>query len=389
MYNLLSNAFKFTPDGSRIELHARNHEHALEFEIVDTGYGIKKENLPYIFDRFYQVDDSYTKENTGTGIGLALTKGLVGLMKGTLTVESEFGKGTIFKVGLPMEELLSGRIDDFDYPKPAEFDELFETAELGDVVNQKKLAKILVIEDHHDMRYYIKEQLSQDYEVVEASNGKEGLLKASKLMPDLIITDLMMPQMDGFTLCKKLKTDISTSHIPIIMLTAKAGIENKLEGLETGADEYLTKPFNAMELQLRAKNLIHQRQELRKLFSKNSSLEPKEVTVTSLDDKFLTKVLQLLETKHSDPDFGVPQMQRELGMGKTQLHMKIKALTNEPPGELLRNFRLKRATQLLSKKSDTVSQVAYTVGFNSLSYFTKCFKEFYGTSPSAYFNKKE
>lgn len=389
MYNLLSNAFKFTPDGSRIELHARHHEHALEFEIADTGQGIKKENLPHIFDRFYQVDDSYTKENSGTGIGLALTKELVLLMKGTLSVESELGKGTIFMVGLPMEEIRCGQIDDIDYPRPTEYDQLFETAELVGKLNRIKLSKVLVIEDNNDMRYYIKEQLSQDYEIMEASNGKEGFLKASKLMPDLIITDLMMPQMDGFTLCKKLKTDISTSHIPIIMLTAKAGIENKLEGLENGADEYLTKPFNAKELQLRVKNLIRQRQELRKLFSKNSSLEPKDMTVTSLDEKFLTKVLFLLETKHSDPDFGVPQMQRELGMGKTQLHMKIKALTNEPPGEFLRNFRLKRATQLLSKKSDTFSQVAYSVGFNSLSYFTKCFKEFYGTSPSAYFNKKK
>ena len=193
--------------------------------------------------------------------------------------------------------------------------------------------------------------------------------------------------MDGITLCKMLKTNIGTSHIPIIMLTAKAGIENKIEGLETGADEYLTKPFNAKELQVRAKNLIEQRQRLRELFSKNVSLDPKEITVTSLDEKFLMEVLALLEERYSDSEFGVPQMQKELVMSKTQLHLKIKALTNSPPGELLRNFRLKRATQLLSQKGDNISQVAYSVGFNSLSYFTKCFKEFYGSSPSEYIQK--
>ena len=172
------------------------------------------------------------------------------------------------------------------------------------------------------------------------------------------------------------------------MLTAKAGIENKLVGLETGVDEYLTKPFNAQELLVRVKNLIRQRQNLRELFSKNISLDPKEVTISSLDDKFLTKILTLLETKYTEPEFDVPQMQKELGMSKTQLHMKTKALTNHPPGVLLRNFRLKRATQLLMQKSDTISQVAYAVGFNSLSYFTKCFKGLYGSSPSEYTYKK-
>ncbi len=389
MYNLLSNAFKFTPNGSKVTIHVWHEEHSLHLEIGDKGYGIDKKNLPHIFDRFYQVDDSYTKENTGTGIGLALTKELVDLMGGTILVESEVATGTIFMVNLPMEEILTGQLDNIDYPKHTDYDELFETLEAENKITYTKLGTVLVIEDNNDMRYYIKELLAQDYEVLEAVNGKEGLLKATKRMPDLIITDLMMPQMDGTTLCKKLKTDISTSHIPIIMLTAKAGIENKLEGLETGADEYLIKPFNVKELQMRVKNLIRQRQELRKLFSNNGSLDPKDVTVTSLDDKFLTKVLHLLETKHSDPDFGVPQMQSELAMGKTQLHMKIKALTNQPPGELLRNFRLKRATQLLSKKSDSISQVAYSVGFNSLSYFTKCFKDYYGSSPTEYFNRKE
>lgn len=195
----------------------------------------------------------------------------------------------------------------------------------------------------------------------------------------------MMPKMDGMELCKKLKNDVHTSHIPVIMLTAKAGIDNKLVGLETGADDYLTKPFDGKELLVRTKNLIEQRQRLRDLFgTKELTVDPKKITVTSIDQNFLEQMLALLEDNFSDPDFGVSQMQEALAMSKTQLHRKLKALTNEAPGELLRNFRLKRAAQLLSQKADSVTQIAYKVGFNNLSYFAKCFKELYGVAPSSY-----
>jgi YesN/AraC family two-component response regulator len=191
--------------------------------------------------------------------------------------------------------------------------------------------------------------------------------------------------MDGIELCRRLKTNLQTSHIPLIMLTAKAGRENKIEGLETGADDYLTKPFDGKELQVRIKNLIDQRRRLRELFSgKEQSVDPREVTVTSVGQRFLEKLLEVLEKDHGNPDFGVPQMQRALAMSKTQLHRKLKALTKEAPGELLRNFRLKRAAQLLRQKEDSVTQIAYKVGFNNLSYFAKCFKELFGHSPSSY-----
>jgi DNA-binding response OmpR family regulator len=249
----------------------------------------------------------------------------------------------------------------------------------------RNLSTILLVEDNEDMRYFIKEQLIKFYKVKEAVNGEAGLKKAIANPPELIITDLMMPSMDGMELCKKLKTEVHTSHIPVIMLTAKAGMENKIEGLETGADDYLTKPFNGKELLARVMNLIEQRQKLRSLFSnKEVQIDPKKVTVTSVDQKFLEQVLALLEVHYSESDFGVPQMQKALAMSKTQLHRKLKALTNEAPGELLRNFRLKRAAHFLSQKADSVTQIAYKVGFNNLSYFAKCFKELYGTAPSAY-----
>ena len=243
----------------------------------------------------------------------------------------------------------------------------------------------MLVEDNSDMRHFIREQLEKDYVVHEAVDGKTGLRMAISEAPDLIITDLMMPKMDGTTLCKRIKTDVSTSHIPVIMLTAKAGMDNKIQGLGTGADEYLTKPFDANELLVRVKNLIDQRRKLRELFSSQElKINPKKVTATSIDQKFLEQLLQILEERHSDPYFGVPQMQEALALSKSQLHRKLKALTNEAPGELLRNFRLKRAAQLLSQKSDTVTQIAYQVGFNDLSYFTKCFKELYGVVPSGY-----
>lgn len=387
VYNLLSNAFKFTEDEGRVTIETEYRSGRLRLKVSDTGVGIAPEKLPHIFDRFFQVDDSYTKEKAGSGIGLALTKELTELMGGTLFVESELGTGTLFRLVIPLEEIRSDQIQEGEEHEVTFMEEPEPT--LSSFSAADKENTVLIIEDNNDMRHFIREQLEQQYAILEARNGKEGLKMAQKEMPQLIITDLMMPQMDGITLCKKVKTNIATSHIPVIMLTAKAGLENKLEGLETGADEYLTKPFNARELQIRTKNLIEQRQRLRQLFSKNISLDPKEITVTSIDEKFLNQLLQLFEKNYADSGFGLPQMQKELGMSKTQLHSKIKALTNHPPGELLRNFRLKRAAQLLLQQADNVSQIAYDAGFNSLSYFTRCFKQLYGMSPSAYIQKNK
>ena len=327
---------------------------------------------------------SNTRDKGGSGIGLSLSKDLVELMDGTITVSSEVGTGTFFTVQLPIQEIKTHQKQKIESIAPLEKSVGKKSFALSKA-DKRNLPTILLVEDNSDMRHFITEQLIQFYKVKEAINGEVGLQKALADAPDLIITDLMMPKMDGIELCKKLKTDVHTSHIPVIMLTAKAGQENKIEGLQTGADDYLTKPFDGNELLVRTKNLIEQRQRLRALFSnKEVNVEPKKITVTSIDQKFLEDVLSLLEERYSSSEFGVPQMQKALAMSKTQLHRKLKALTNEAPGELLRNFRLKRAAQLLTQNADSVTQIAYKVGFNNLSYFAKCFKELYGVSPSSY-----
>ena len=384
VYNLLGNAFKFSEDGATIVFEVNFGQRGLFIQVSDSGKGIPQESLSFIFDRFYQVDGSNIREKEGTGIGLSLSKDLVELMDGTITVASEVGKGTFFTVLLQLQEIKTGADEALQTVK-IEKATVLKTPYLLSKADIREVPRVLLVEDNSDMRHFIHELLIKSYKVEEAIHGVAGLKMAIDNPPDLIITDLMMPKMDGITLCKKLKEDVQTSHVPIIMLTAKAGMENKLEGLETGADDYLTKPFDGEELLVRAKNLIVQRQRLRDLFTnKEVQVDPKKVTVNSVDQIFLEKVLELLEANFSESDFGVPQMQKSLAMSKTQLHRKLKALTSEAPGELLRNFRLKRAAQLLSQKADSVTQIAYKVGFNNLSYFAKCFKELYGVAPSSY-----
>ncbi|MEM8927918.1 MAG: tetratricopeptide repeat protein [Bacteroidota bacterium] len=385
VYNLLSNAFKFTENGEKVAFEANYGDGKLEIKVSDSGKGISEEKLPFIFDRFYQVDGASTKEREGSGIGLSLSKDLVELMDGTITVSSEEGKGTFFTVQVPMDMIKTRQKsvpeEEWENKKQRTKAPTFDLQK-SDV---RKIPQILLVEDNEDMRHFIKSQLVKDYRILEAKNGKEGLKRALVDAPDLILSDLMMPKMDGIELCKNLKTNLETSHIPVIMLTARAGTENKIEGLETGADDYLTKPFDAKELSFKVKNLIQRQQKLRGYITKNQfAFDASKIKTTSLDKRFLEQLLELLEREHPESSFGVSQMQSAMALSKTQLHRKVKALTNESPGELLRNFRLKRAAHLLSKKTDTVTQIAYQVGFNNLSYFAKCFKELYGVSPSSY-----
>ncbi len=385
VYNVLSNAFKFSEDGESVAFKASYNGEELLIHISDSGRGISEEKLPFIFDRFFQVDSSSTKDREGSGIGLSLSKDLIELMDGTITVSSEEGKGTFFTIQVPIEKIRMPEIKTDLVPSaPADKNIGIKAYEFPKA-EVSGAPKILVIEDNEDMRQHIRKQLLQNYSVIEAKHGEQGLKLAASNTPELVITDLMMPKMDGMEVCRRLKSDIHTSHIPIIMLTARAGEANKIEGLETGADDYLTKPFSAKELMARVKNLIAQRKRLLEYYQQNErTLVPEKITTTSLDKKFLEQVLTLLEKNHTDSNFGVTQMQRELAMSKTQLNRKLKALTRESPRDLLRNFRLKRAAQLLAQKSDTVTQIAYQVGFTNLSYFAKCFKELYGVSPSSY-----
>ena len=252
------------------------------------------------------------------------------------------------------------------------------------IEEQNGKPKILVVEDSEDVRAHLLDNLEDQFTMLEAVDGEEGLSLATDNMPDIIITDLMMPRMDGVELCKKLKTDERTSHIPVIMLTAKATVESRIEGLETGADAYMTKPFNMQELQTRLKSLIEQRKILRERFGKETELGPSDIAVTSVDEKFLTKAIQIIEDNLGDCDFDVTAMTGEIGMSRMQLFRKLKALTNQTPSEFIRTIRLKRAAQLLKKNFGNVAEVTYEVGFNNLSYFAKCFRELYGVSPSEY-----
>ena len=386
IYNLLSNAFKYTADNGLVTISATWQNNQLEVVVADNGTGIAEEDLPRIFDRFYQSDNSATREQEGTGIGLSLTRELVTLMEGSIQIKSKTGKGSSFKVILPATRA------------EGEYEET-TTSHLVKVPRHKNHGKnvstpgpsptaespiVLIIEDNEDMRSFLKAQLETDHVILESVNGEEGLVTAVKNIPDLIITDLMMPRMNGLELCRRLKTDERTSHIPVIMLTAKAGLEQKIEGLETGADDYLTKPFNRDELLIRVKNLIVQRETLRRKFGQQLFLQPRNISISSADEKFISKVNAVLEEKFSDERFGVPEFQHELAMSKTQLHRKIKAVTDHAPGEFIRQYRLQQAAKLLTHKSGNVTEIAFAVGFSSLSYFTRSFRALYQKSPSEY-----
>jgi signal transduction histidine kinase/DNA-binding response OmpR family regulator len=388
IYNLLSNAFKFTSDTGTIKLSASHRQDVLYLSVIDTGRGISSADLPKIFDRFYQVDHSDAKDQEGSGVGLSLVRELVELMKGTIYVDSVLGQGSSFFVELPMELLNLSAIEKeagASLSPDTWTDKLIPQFE-KEVRMPASSPTVLLVEDNADMRTYIREHLDGAYLVLEAKNGPEGLKIALTKMPDLVITDLMMPKMDGLELCEIIKSDLRTSHMPVIILTAKAGLENRLEGLETGADVYLTKPFYAEELLVQINRLIEDRARLRSLFSQSQHLEPKDLQLPKLDQQFIEQVLNVLEEKFDSADFDVPQLHQIMAMSRTQLHRKMKALTGLAPGEFIRHFRLRRAAQILLT-GENVAQTAYAVGFNNLSYFARSFRALHGVSPKEYANQ--
>jgi len=260
------------------------------------------------------------------------------------------------------------------------------TPEIQESINPtiQALETILLVEDNPDMRAYLRDILSGNYHMLEARDGEEGLQQATEAVPDLIVSDVMMPKMDGFAFCDKIKTDERTSHIPVILLTARASGESKIEGLETGADDYLTKPFNARELQVRVQNLIEQRRNLRERFSREVTLQPRDIAITTMDELFLKRVMAIVDSHLSDADFSVEAFAEKVKMSRVQLHRKLKALTNQSASEFIRTLRLRAAAKLLEQHKYTVSEVAYEVGFNNLSYFAKCFRDEFGRLPSEY-----
>jgi len=398
--NLLSNAFKFTSEGGEVKCEVilpEQENEMMEVIVSDTGIGIPSNEIENVFDRFHQVESANFNGSGGTGIGLALTKELVELLHGEIDVRSKLGKGTTFTVRVPVgkdhlseEKFLLKKpdeIDTIDYS--IDHDDIKDSGESTEDIFQSTGSEdesplVLIVEDHTDIRTHLREKLEDSFRIMEANDGIVGLDKAIENIPDLILTDLMMPRMNGVEMCNKLKTDERTSHIPVIMLTAKAEEEDKLAGLETGADAYIIKPFSMKEVRLRVRKLIEQRNMLRDRFSREITLELKDITITSVEDKFLQNTMIIIEEHMDDDEFEVRKLQDEVGMSRMQLFRKLKAVTGQTPSEFIRTVRLKRAAKLFEQNFGNVAQVAFKVGFNNLSYFAKCFKELYKVAPSDY-----
>jgi DNA-binding response OmpR family regulator len=389
--NLITNALKFTKHGGKVEVVVRLSESNEWIEILvrDTGIGINQELLQHIFDPFYQIHFLAHQPFGGSGIGLALVKELLQLHKGKIEVNSIPGKGSEFIASIPINEKVYAEedfliaIDDFVLFDIKADVEIKEVA-IPITGAKKEKGLLLLVDDNMDMRHYIRTHMEQDYRVVEASDGSEGLMKAMEMVPDIVIADVMMPHMNGLEMTSFLKNNELTSHIPILLLTAKASTTSVMEGLETNADDYVTKPFKMNELRIRVHNLVINRQTLRERYSKNSWLNPGKVESLSIDEQFLKKALLVVEHNMDEPDFDMLQFSQALGMSRTQIHRKLTALTGVSATGFIRTIRLKRAAQLLKQRSGSVSEIAYQTGFINLSYFTKSFKELFGQMPSEY-----
>jgi signal transduction histidine kinase/CheY-like chemotaxis protein/AraC-like DNA-binding protein/ligand-binding sensor domain-containing protein len=396
LINLINNAIKFTPNNGTITITAQVYFYDLVLVIKDTGIGIPKDHQGKIFERFHQVSEAHNE--VGTGIGLSLVKELVCLMEGRITVTSEEGTGSEFMVTLPIglvAEVASnesvdhsdaaGRLDR-SLTTDHSLADYAEIASLSKPITQEDTGKphVLVVEDNADLRAFIIDSLGTEFYFLEASDGKQGLESATASVPDLIISDVMMPEMDGVEMTQKIKADIRSSHIPVVLLTAKSGEDSKLSGLQSGAEDYLTKPFNKQELLLKVRNRISLQLKLREKLRLELMKEAPIVNVQSADEKFLLRIKELIHERMSDEQLSVESMADEIGISRSQLYRKVTALTGLSMNELIRNFRLKRAAQLLQQNWGPVSQVAYEVGFSNLSYFSKVFKEEYGVLPSEY-----
>lgn len=385
--NLLSNAFKFTPHGGRINvmIDRIDNENILEIKVSDTGIGISDSDKEHIFDRFYQSDNKNIEqqESTGSGIGLSLVRDFVQLHEGTVDVFDNIGKGSVFVVHIPIKHVTN--------TIPEETEERKVVPDMESIENSDEngnLPLLLIVDDNEDFRTYLKYILELQYRVKLAENGQKAwdILNSSHELPDLIISDIMMPVMDGNTLCKKIKEDKRTSHIPVILLSAKHATESKLQGLELGADDYVTKPFNITILVLRIRKLI----ELSRYNKSKGTIDPSpsEIVITSLDEKLIEKAIKYVEDNISRSELSVEELSSELGMSRVHLYKKLLQITGKTPIEFIRVIRLKRAAQLLRESQLHVSEVAFEVGFNNPKYFSRYFKEEFGVLPSVYQEKK-
>lgn len=390
-FNLLSNAFKFTPENGKISVTLssvvkEDGKQYARLVISDTGSGISAQHIHHIFDRFYQIDVNHA----GSGIGLALVKAFVELHGGAIVVDSMEGKGTVFIVDLPMfllEEntVIKSEVQEARITSEIVVEELSDS-ESEDVAPDENKECVLIIDDNADVRDYVKSLLKDNYAVIEAADGRSGLKKAMKYVPNAIICDVMMPVMDGLECCNKLKGELQTSHIPVMLLTACSLDEQRIRGFECGADSYISKPFNSKLLLARLRNLIDNHKRLKQFFGDKTTLSKE--SVSEVDKGFADRFRLLIEENLTDSELSVEDLGSKMGLSRVQLYRKIKALTNYSPNELLRIARLKKAASLLASSEKTISEITYEVGFSSPSYFTKCYKEYFGESPTEFLKRR-
>jgi DNA-binding response OmpR family regulator/nitrogen-specific signal transduction histidine kinase len=401
LYNLLSNAFKYTPPEGKIDVllfqkQGENNRKFIELIVHDSGPGIVPEKQKKIFERYFVLGESHSPWQSSTGIGLSLANQLALVHKGKISLESVEGKGSRFIVSLPVyreaftnEEIIS------DLPVVThELEQVrmmidYESTAIHPVISSdKNLPIALLVEDNRDVREYIADRLAGQYRIVTAADGQQGFDLATDKIPDIIVSDVMMPVMDGFEMCRNIKSDEKTSHIPVILLTAKVEDESRVEGYEMGADGFIPKPFQMAHLQARMRNLIESRNKLREIFGKRLSLEPGEVSLTSVDEAFIQKAISVIENQISEPELNVEFLCNQIGMSRSQAFRKFKAITDLSPVEFIRMIRIKRAAQLMIQKAGNISEISYMVGFSDLDYFRKCFKEQFGVTPTKYLEKQ-
>lgn len=388
-FNLLSNAFKFTPENGTITvtLSTLTKEEGGRYArlvVADTGSGISVQHIRHIFDHFYQIDVNHA----GSGIGLALAKAFVELHGGEITADSVEGKGTVFTVDIPMTVVEEPSADLVQEPRITQQTvvEELEDMETEEQIPDENKECILIIDDNADVRDYVKSLLKEEYTVIEAPDGRAGLKKAMKYVPDAIICDVMMPVMDGLECCRKLKTELQTSHIPVMLLTACSLDEQRIQGFECGADSYISKPFNSKLLLVRLRNLMDNHKRLKQFFGDKTTLSKE--SVSDVDKGFVDRFRELIEENLADSELSVEDLGSKMGLSRVQLYRKIKALTNYSPNELVRIARLKKAASLLASSEKTISEITYEVGFTSPSYFTKCYKEYFGESPTDFLKRR-
>ncbi len=395
--NILSNAFKYTQEQGTVNLSLKSIKeqdiHYLEFIIRDSGKGIKPEILPYIFDRFFSIR-SETSQFSGFGIGLSLTKAFIEAHKGTVQVTSEPGKGTQFKVLIPSDrnafsetEIIDNNQKKLQGSQESSIIKVEKRSSLNliqSIGNNTNRPKVLIVEDNKDFREILKDQLINYYQVIDAENGEEAYNIASKMNINIIVSDVLMPKMDGYELCKNIKSRNSTCHIPVILLTAKIKEEDRVKGYQVGADSFITKPFEIETLIFRIHSLLEQRQILLNKYTNSSNIQPEAIEITNEDEKFLNDIKRILEENISNSEFTVKDLCSKLSMSNSMLYRKVKSTLGISPIDFIRQFRLMRAVQLLDKKELTISEVAYKCGFSDVSYFSKCFKNQFGVIPSKY-----